>query len=321
MFYFKNIELLFLLILTIPLFYLIRKRSFDFGDIFSQRVLDKVKLKNRGIAKKTRAVLLIVSIIFAIFAISRPQIDNGEIKVKSSFISIVTAIDISYSMFANDIYPNRFEFAKSKFFTTLEYLKNAKVALIGFTSQTFLVSPLTQDFHSLKFLAKNMRLDYLNLKGTSIISTLKSANNLFKKEQKKILLLFTDGGDNEDFKEEIAYAKTHNISIFVYNIATKKGGVIKTKDGVMKNKNGDIVVVKRNEKIKELALKTGGGYMEYSLNKDDIKLLTNAIRNKFKAKEEQNSVIKDTKELFYYPLIISILLFFISIFSLPRRTQ
>jgi len=317
MFYFKNIELLFLLILTIPLFYLIRKRSFDFGNIFSQRVLDKVKLKNRGIAKKTRAVLLIVSIIFAIFAISRPQIDNGEIKVKSSFISIVTAIDISYSMFANDIYPNRFEFAKSKFFTTLEYLKNAKVALIGFTSQTFLVSPLTQDFHSLKFLAKNMRLDYLNLKGTSIISTLKSA----KKEQKKILLLFTDGGDNEDFKEEIAYAKTHNISIFVYNIATKKGGVIKTKDGVMKNKNGDIVVVKRNEKIKELALKTGGGYMEYSLNKDDIKLLTNAIRNKFKAKEEQNSVIKDTKELFYYPLIISILLFFISIFSLPRRTQ
>ena len=321
MFYFKNVELLFLLILVIPLIYFIKKRSLDFGGVFSRRVLERVKLKNRGISKKTRAILLIFSTIFAIFSISRPQIDNGEIKVKSSFINIVTAIDISYSMFANDIYPNRFEFAKSKFFTTLDSLKNAKVALIGFTSQTFLISPLTQDFHSLKFLAKNMRLDYLNLKGTDILSTLKSADNLFKKEQKKILLLFTDGGDKRDFKEEITYAKTHNIFIFIYNIATKKGGVIKTKNGVFKDKKGDIVVVKRNEKIKELALKSGGGYMNYSLDKNDIKLLTNAITDRFKAKEGKNSTIKDTKELFYYPLMVAILLFFLSLFSLPRRAK
>ena len=321
MFYFKNVELLFLLVLIIPLFYFVKKKNFDFGVVFSKRVLDRVKLKNRGISKKTRAILLIFSTIFAIFAIARPQIDNGEIKVKSSFINIVTAIDISHSMFANDIYPNRFEFAKKKFFTTLGLLENVKVALIGFTSQPFLISPLTQDFHSLEFLAKNMKFDYLNLKGTNILNALKSANELFKDEEKKILLLFTDGGDNKDFKDEIAYAKTHNIYVFVYNIATKKGGVIKGKNGVIKDKNGDIVVVKLNEKIKELALKSGGGYMRHSFDKNDVKLLTNAIKSRFKAKEGEISTIKDTKEIFYFPLMLSILLFFLSIFSIPRGVK
>jgi Ca-activated chloride channel family protein len=253
-----------------------------------------------------------------IIAISRPQIDNGEIKVKSSFINVVTAIDMSKSMFANDIYPNRFEFAKKRFFESLKYFKSAKVALIGFSSQTFLISPLTEDFNSLKFLTKNLSLDYLSLKGTDILASLESANGLFGDEQKKILLLFTDGGDETSFKKEIAYAKEHNIAVYIYNIGTTKGGVIKDRSGVLKDKNGDIVVVKRTDYIKELALETGGAYMKYSLEKDDIKLLIETIESRYEAKEEKSSTIKDRRELFYYPLILAIVLFFATLFSPPK---
>jgi len=321
MVYFQDAAFLWLLVLVIPLVYMIGKKESALGSVFSQSVLKKIEIKNRRLSKRVRSILIMIALVCAIFALARPQIDNGEIKVKSSFINIVAAIDMSKSMFANDIYPSRFEFAKNKFFDTLSYLKNAKVALLGFSTQTFLISPLTQDFHSLKFLAKNLNLDYLSLKGTDILATLQAADTLFGKEKKKILLLFTDGGDQKEFSKEIAYAKAHHITVYIYNIGTQKGGPIKTKEGVLKDKNGDIVIVKRNDAIKALALQSGGGYLNYSLAKDDIKTLTDTIENRYTPTQEDTSVIKDKKELFYYPLGVAILLFFVALFSFPRREK
>ncbi len=319
MFYFKDIEFLYLLLLLIPFVYLLRNHVDTLERVFSKRVLEKIKIKNRALSKRARNILMLLSMVFLIIALARAQIDKGEIKVKSSFINVVTALDMSRSMFANDIYPNRFEFAKMKFLDSLEYFKNIKVALIGFSSKTFLISPLTEDFHSLKFLTKNLNLDYLSLKGTDILSALESANDLLGDESDKVLLIFSDGGDQKEFSKEIEYAKKHKITVYVYNIGTDKGGVVKTQNGVLKDKNGDIVILKRDDSIKELAIQSGGAYLKYSLAKNDIKVLIDDIRAKHKAKKEQNITIKDTKELFYYPLIVAIILFFMSLFSLPQK--
>jgi len=316
---FENIELLWLLLGVIPLIFLMKNRANDLESFFSRDVLKKIKVKGQVLSKKVRAFLIIGSFILMVIAIARPQIDNGEIKVKASFISVVTAIDMSKSMFANDIYPNRFEFAKEKFFASLNYFKNAKISLIGFASQTFLISPLTQDFHSLKFLAKNMNADSLSLKGTDIYRTIEEANELFGDEKKKILLMFTDGSDQSEFDKEIAYAKENGITIYIYNIGTDKGGIIKDANGVLKDKNGDIVVVKRTDSIKKLAIDSGGAYLKYSLEKDDIKKLVDTIQRSAKATEEETSTLKDRKEMFYYPLSLAILLLFISLFSLPKE--
>ncbi len=324
MFSFNNSEFLWLLLLLAPLAYLIKRRGDVLGSLFSKEVRRRVELTSQGFSKRGRSTVLLFSMALVIVALARPQIDNGEIKVKSSFINVIVGIDMSKSMFANDIYPTRFEFAKQKFLTSLEYFKNAKVALMGFSSQTFLISPLTQDFNSLKFLTKNMRPEYLSLAGTDFLATLSSANEMFTEQKKKIVLLFTDGGDQKSFEREIAYAKEHNIVVYIYNIGTTKGGVIKEKNGVLKDKEGNIVVVKRADNIKELALKTGGAYMNYSLAKDDIKGLVDAITAQFKAKEEESSTIKDRKELFYYPLAGALLLLFLSLYSLgglAKRSQ
>ena len=312
MFYFKNIEFLYLLFLLIPLIYLIKqKKEFVLGQ-FSQEVFKRIEFKNNRFSKKTRNILLIFSSIFIIFALARPIVNNGEIKVKSNFVNMLVAMDISKSMMANDIYPNRFEFEKNKLFTFLDELKNIRVGLVGFSSQTFLISPLTEDFNSLRFLVKNLRFDYLNLKGTNIKSVLEVTNDLLKDEQNKILLIFTDGGNEDNYDEEITYAKTHNITIYIYNIGTQNGGIIK-------DDNDNVVLVKLNENIKKLALNSNGAYLQQSLNQNDIKQLSQIINNNYKAKEEQESVIKDEKELFIYPLVIAIVLFVMGIFSLPRR--
>lgn len=312
MFYFKNIEFLYLLFLLIPLIYLIKqKKEFVLGQ-FSQEVFKRIEFKNNRFSKKTRNILLIFSSIFIIFALARPIVNNGEIKVKSNFVNMLVAMDISKSMMANDIYPNRFEFEKNKLFTFLDELKNIRVGLVGFSSQTFLISPLTEDFNSLRFLVKNLRFDYLNLKGTNIKSVLEVTNDLLKDEQNKILLIFTDGGNEDNYDEEITYAKTHNITIYIYNIGTQNGGIIK-------DDNDNVVLVKLNENIKKLALNSNGAYLQQSLNQNDIKQLSQIINNNYKAKEEQESVIKNEKELFIYPLVIAIVLFVMGIFSLPRR--
>ena len=227
---------------------------------------------------------------------------------------MLVAVDISKSMMADDIYPNRFEFEKNKLFSFLDELKNIRVALVGFSSQTFLISPLTEDFNSLKFLVKNLRFDYLNLKGTNIKSVLEVTDDLLKDEKNKILLIFTDGGNEDNFENEIAYAKTHNITVYVYNIGTLNGGIIK-------DDNENSVLVKLNENIKKLALDTNGAYLQQSLNQDDIKQLSEIINNNYKAEKEKEDVIKDEKELFIYPLVLAIILFFMGIFSLPRRVS
>jgi len=227
---------------------------------------------------------------------------------------------MSRSMFCDDIYPDRFEFAKREFIHSLNFFKKSRVGLLGFSSRTFLISPLTEDFYSLKYLAKNISLDYISLKGTDLLNLLESADALFESDRRKILLLFTDGGDSKDFSREIEYAKEHNIVVYVYNIGTKKGGVIKLKNGgVLKDRNGDIVVVKRNDAIEELALETGGAFMVYSLKRDDIGALVEAIESRHQNQRgDEVSTIKNREELFYYPLATALILLFIALFSLPE---
>ncbi len=323
MFQFIHSEYLWGLLLALPMILFIKQKKNDITKIFKKEILEKIRVNNGSISNKTRSFLLVGSFAFMIIALARPIINNGKVELKSNFLNIVTAIDISKSMFANDDYPSRFEFAKKKFIDMLPLLKNTKVALMGFSSQTFLVSPLTEDFHSLKFLVQNMHMGSISLKGTDILTTLKSANELLRNQKNKILFLFTDGGDKKDFSEEIDYANAHNITVYIYGVGTKKGGIMKDKNGVVKDRNGNIVVVKLNSNIKDLALKTRGAYMEQSLKKDDIKALIDAMHRNFKATNENVETILDKRELFTVPLSIALALLFFSLFSLPktRRTQ
>ncbi|MCJ7764615.1 MAG: VWA domain-containing protein, partial [Thiovulaceae bacterium] len=121
--------------------------------------------------------------------------------------------------------------------------------------------------------------------------------------------------------KEIAYAKTHNIVVFVYNIGTRKGGIIPDENGALTDKNGDIVIVRLNEKIKDLAMQSGGAYMEYSLHSNDIDALAQAIKTRFSDKKEESSTIKDERELFYYPLAMALLLLVMTLYSIPARRR
>ena len=313
MFEFLYLEVLYLLIIPFIFIFLVRK-SRRLKAIFSKEVMKEIYIKKSGFSKRLRAYILIFSLIFGIISLARPVITNGEIKIKQSYINAVIALDISNSMRVDDLFPSRFEFAKNKIYSFLDNAMDKRLGVVGFSNEAFMISPLTSDFSSLKYLISNLNFSNLNLQGTDIYSLLRSVDTLFKDEKNKILVLFSDGGDNEEFSKEIKFAKENKISVFVYLTATNKGGLFKAP-------NNDVVLLKSNQNIKDLALKTGGAYMQSSLNNDDMKALNSLISAKFKNSSDKDEVIKDQKELFYYPLILAIILYFMANFSLPVRRK
>ncbi|MSN96947.1 VWA domain-containing protein [Campylobacter sp. FMV-PI01] len=306
---FENLWVLWLLIIAFFLLFFISKTKIS---NFRPEILDKIYVKSRGFSKRIRKILLILSFIFCIIALARPILNNGEIKVRKDFINLAIGIDISNSMIVDDVFPNRFEFAKNKIFSFLKNANDKEISLLGFSDRAFLISPLTNDFNSLSFLLKNLNFSHLKLKGTSVMSLLESVKSL--SNDGGALVIFTDGGDNENFEKEIEFANKNNIKVFVYLVATDKGGLLKSE-------NGKMVLLKANRKIGDLALNTGGDIMQYSFENSDMGKLNKIISSKFSAKSEEDEIIKDKKELFYYPLILAIILFFMANFSLPQRRK
>ena len=318
---FRSPEFLLLLLLLLPFALMLFRKGESLSHYFDAEILKKLQLSDSFLSPAVKNSFLLLSSALMIVSLSRPYIDNGEIKVSTSTIDVMAAFDISRSMFANDVYPNRLALAKKKFQEFSGDFQEAKIGVIGFSSRAFLISPLTEDFATLEYLVTNMNLDSVTLRGTSVMNALEVTNDLLKESEKKALILFSDGGDSENFSKEIAYAKKHNIVVFVYNIGTAKGGIIPDKKGALTDKNGDIVVVRLNEKIKTLALQSGGAYMEHSLKTNDIDALAQAIKQRFSEKNEEESTIKDVKELFFYPLAAALALLFLALYSMPSRRR
>jgi Ca-activated chloride channel family protein len=316
---FLNIEYLILLIIPVVLTLLSLKSGESFERYFSKEMLELMLKGSTGMRKRTRVILLNLSLILGIVALARPVIDRGEIKVKEEFRDIVVAFDLSKSMFVSDLYPNRFEFSKKKFFNLLDEMKDSRFGVVAFTSRAFIVSPVTSDFQTLKHLVRDLSDRYIYTNGTDIMKPLEMTTKLIRKERDRVLLIFTDGGDKSDYSEEIEYAKKNNISVYILGVATRKGGVVKDRGQPVRDSNGNIVISRLNTAIASLAKETGGAFIEYTLNSSDIKLLANEIKSKFDLKGSKSLTIKDRKELFYYPLALAILIFIVATSSLPRR--
>ncbi len=311
--------LFFILIPIIFLFYLIVTKTYSLEKYFSKKTLEKLSIQNNYFSKKTRNIILLFSLIFMVIALARPVIDEKKHSIKQEVISLIIALDVSKSMKVNDIYPNRLEFAKNKALKIIEEANDFSIGIILFAKSSFLISPLTQDLNSLKILLKNFDTGMNFDNGTNIYSSLELTTKLLKDYKNKNLLILSDGGDKKEFKEEIEYAKEHNISIYTLNIGTKKGGVIKTKSGdFLTNQKGDIVNLKINEKIKDLSLQTNGGYIQNTINNDDIKSIIKDIKKRAKTNKIEEKNYKTYTELFYYPLSLAIFLLFIGFSSLPK---
>ncbi|MDD5400249.1 MAG: VWA domain-containing protein [Sulfurimonas sp.] len=286
---------------------------------FSKEVMDKLRVSANTLTLQARNALFLLMGFFMIIALAQPVIKEGKAQVRAKSADIMIAIDISDSMLAADIYPNRLEAAKQKVLALLGGDFNERVGIVAFAKNSYLVSPLSFDKSAVSFLLSQLDTSSITEKGTDFSSVLDVVSKTQESQDKKCLLLLSDGGDNSDFKDEIELAKKHNITVFILGTATKKGSPIKLQDGTFIKYNGDIIISKLNEKIADLATNTGGVYIESTTSLDDIKTMLSEIKSVSDKKELKSQEIQKNRPLFYYPLGVALFILIIATSSLNKR--
>ena len=288
---------------------------------FSDEVMDKLRVSANTLTLKARNALFMLMGFFIIVALAGPVINEGTVEVKAKSADIMIALDISDSMLAADIYPNRLKLAKEKAMELLKSAPNERVGVIAFAKNSYLVSPLSFDHSAVGFLLRQLDTTSITEKGTDFLSMLEVVDRSIKKESKKYLLIMSDGGDKDDFSEEIAYAKEKNIAVFVLGVGTTKGAPIKQKNGEFIKHKGDIIVSKLNENIAAFATKSGGVYIESVKSDRDIKAMLSEIEKHSEKKELKSQEIARFVPLFYFPLGAALLILLIATSSMSKREK
>lgn len=260
-------------------------------------------------------IFYLLSFSFLILALARPIYFSKQNSINSLDIEFVVALDLSKSMQAQDIKPNRFEFAKQKIQQLVKHLSGEKISLLGFSNQSFMIIPSTNNYEIIKFLSSNINIENININGTNFLSVLKATNEILNHRVKKALLILSDGADFENFDEEIRFAKQNNISVYIYSIASKNGSPIEHKNELVKDKNGNIVISKANENIKKLSIATAAIYQEYSLKNDDLEDILSHIKKSFDTRLNIDD-LENKKEFFYVFLVFSIIFLIFARFNI-----
>ncbi len=291
------------------------------ASFFSDEVMEKLRVRANTLTLKARNALFFLAGFFMIVALAEPVIVDGKTEVKQKSADILIAIDISNSMLANDLYPNRLKLAKKKAIELIERLKQDRIGVIAFAKGSYLVSPLSFDHEAVAFLLKNLDTSSITEQGTNFLTLLDTAASSSKRSKRKYLLIFTDGGDKKDFSKEIEFAKENSLTVFIIATATKRGAPIRLKNGNFLRYKGEMVITKLNENIADLALATGGVYIEATNSDTDIEAMRREIEKTVQKKELKARTIEKYIPLFYIPLGMAMLLVLIALSSMTKRTK
>lgn len=301
------------------LFALLLTQKESQASFFSEEVMSKLRVGANTLTIKARNALFLLMGVFMIIALAEPVIKEGTVEIKAKSADIMIALDISDSMLAEDVYPNRLELAKQKALTLLDEAPNERIGIVAFAKNSYLVSPLSFDTAAVAFLLRQLDTTSITEKGTDIESVIDIVSKSQSEQKKKYLLILSDGGDKSDFSDEIEMAKEEGVSVFVLGIGTKKGAPVKQKDGTFIKYKGDIIVSKLNESISSLATKTGGVYIEGTTSSNDIKTMLREITNNSEQKELKSEEIARYIPLFQYPVAMALLLLLIATSSVGKR--
>ena len=161
---------------------------------FFQRLTESVHFGRQ----KAKVILMTLSYTFLVLALSRPQIGTTLEIMKRSGLDIMIGVDISASMLAEDIKPNRLLKAKHAISSFIDQLEGDRVGLIAFAGDSFVQCPLTIDYAAAKLLLDVLNVDTISQSGTEISQAIEIAASSFNQEEDKykVLLFFTDGEDH-----------------------------------------------------------------------------------------------------------------------------
>ncbi len=231
-----------------------------------------------------KKLALLVSSLFMLIALANPYFDNGSEDVKQEGIDIVIAMDVSKSMLAKDIAPDRLTRAKIFVNQLLEQLNGDRIGLVVFAGNAYIQVPLTNDYSIFDLYLSSLEPGMIPTQGTAVGDAIETAESLFDKSTNKYraLILITDGETHDDNAlRATKVAAKRGATIYSVGIGNAKGSPVPIKSGYMKDENGKTVISALNEKLlKDIAQKSSGVYVNLQENKNASKVLARHINNK-----------------------------------------
>lgn len=331
MFRFANIEMLWWLITT-PVFviaYIIytkhkRRQLMEFGDHELVAQLMPDASKGRPIWKFS---LLLLAWVLLIVAGARPQYGQQEKTIKRQGIEVMVALDISNSMLAEDVAPNRLDRAKQILSKMIDNMVDDKVGLVVFAGEAFTQLPITCDYVSAKMFLNTITPSLISTQGTAIGAALQTAVTSFgatESEAGRAIILITDGENHED--DAIAVAKQAQelgIQVFVVGIGKPEGSPIPKpgSNDYFKDRSGQVVVSRLNEEMcQQIAAAGKGIYVRCDNTNTAMRALQQEL-DRMATAELESTVYADYNEQYQSFVLIALLLIVIEFFILSRKNH
>jgi len=306
----------------IVLAFLITTNKERLSRVFDEKVLKRLSAADESMPLVVRNILLFIALFLMVVALARPVMEKGDKKVEVQGLTLLTALDISGSMRSKDVYPNRLEFAKKKMSTFFDAMPSDDIGVVAFAYSPFVLAPFTADKETLKMMIEGVDDSYISMGSTDFSALAEQVATLLEEKKPKILVLFTDGGDEEAIAGFEDVLEANNIDLYVVLIGTKKGAPVLDENGTpLRTKEGNIAITQRHDALGEVAKNNGGTYVVASTGKEDIKKLTTIIKNKYKNQQQGEVTVKERVEYFYYPLGLSLFFLLVAFSSLPKRRE
>lgn len=296
---------------------------------FADKELFKKLSPNASVFK---SVLKIAVLCFAFaslaIALVNPKIGTKLETIKREGVDIVFAVDVSKSMLAEDIAPNRLEKSKQLVTQIINNLASDRVGIIAYAGKAFPQLPITTDYASAKMFLQSMNTDMLSSQGTAINEAIKLATTYFDDEEQtnRILIIISDGEDHSEEAAAVAEeAKEAGIRIFTIGVGEVNGGPIPEKrNGIVlnykKDNQGETVITRLDEEtLKNIAAQANGVYINGRNTNDVVKNIKD-ILNGMDKKEFETKEYADFKDQFQWFLAFAVLFLLLDIFLLERKT-
>jgi len=270
--------------------------------------------------------LTLLGITSMIFVVAGPQFGSKLQSTTRKGIELIIALDVSNSMLAEDIVPNRLERAKQAISQMVDKLGNDKIGLIVFAGDAYTQLPITTDYASAKMFLSTINTGIVPTQGTAIGKAIQLGIRSFgpQEDVSRAIIVITDGENHEDDAIKAA-EEAHEKGIIVYTIGmgSAKGAPIPIggNNNFRKDRDGNVVITKLDEKmLQEIAIAGGGKSIRANNTKVGLNELLKEI-NKLEKSEIESKVYSEYDDQFQWLAWIAFVILIVEIFILERKNR
>ena len=297
---------------------------------FSDVSLLKKLAPNSSTFKSTlKLIILLLGVAFLIISLTNPKMGTKLKTIKREGVDVVFALDVSKSMLAEDIAPNRLEKAKQIISKTIDKLGSDRVGIIIYAGNSYPLLPITTDHAAANMFLQNANPDMVSSQGTAINEALELAKTYYNNDDQtnRFLIIISDGEDHQEETKQVAQnLANEGVKIYTIGVGTERGGPIPMRlNGAMigykKDRKGETVITKRvPEVLQGIADASDGEYIDGNITDNPVneiaKIIGNAEKNEFETKQ-----FSDYKDQFQWFLAIALLFLIVDVLLFDKKTK